>query len=147
MAGISKIPKNYEDEVMQFLGEGKTYTEVSQMLKERHNVDASYSQIVRYVTAIRKRRNKVANQIYADQIAKTAMSDMEIMSENIRILKETRDKAYQANQDTLTIKACAEIKSHISLKMSVMGVDNSADLDAAKEDLLDQIIKYKETQN
>ena len=125
--------------------EGRTQQDVKLWLEQEHNLTVSASAVFRFSKRHRQEKASMAAAIYADEILKSAVSDIEILSENTLILRRIRDIAVETKNPSTVIRACNELKAHVALKMGIAGVDaREATFEETREELIDLIMKKPE---
>lgn len=141
MANVTKIPSKLAAVIMTKTTEGKSHTEIADWLLAEHSIKVSRMSVQRFCANRKKEHTAITNQIYTEAIARTAVSDMDVLAENMAILRSTRDKAVADEKTSDIIRSCAEIKSHVALKMNVVGDNSESSMTDEKDELLDMILK------
>lgn len=76
MPAVPVIPENLYGPVREKHGAGLTSRQISEWLKQAHDVDASYRAVARFLEKDRKTRAPIAQQIVREELEETIVSDL-----------------------------------------------------------------------
>lgn len=101
MPGIGqhkKIPDALLPEVMKMAANGATYAQIQQWLLEFHQISISLGAISNRITTEKRYRRELAEAVIIDEIAKTAIDDVQIINETIHLARAAAHKSLKAEK-------------------------------------------------
>ncbi len=141
MANVTKIPGNLAAVIMLKSRSGETHGTIAEWLKTEHKITVSRMSVQRFCSKRAAEYDSKAKQIYVEAIAKTAVGDMEVLAENMAILRNARDLAVTDAKPGDIVRTCLAIKSHVELKMNLSGGNDAESIIDERDELLDMILK------
>jgi hypothetical protein len=143
MARLPSIPETEQHKVLVWTAEGKTQAQCVELLKSECGITTSVTSVYRLLQKTRQGRQEIAKALYAEEIQKTAVQDIKIMSDIIQTYykewKETKNKREQ-------LRMAAELRMWIRDKMAISGLHDDTDFTdeiAAKDEFIDELNKLK----
>lgn len=126
MAARTIAPK-FEPLILKAHMDGMSEAEITAMLERDHDLRVSPASVHRVLARTKTARKELAKQVYAEAVAKTAGSDVDILNDTIEQINIMKNEAYQ---DRKTKGKVAEFKSmatamkdFLAMRMGLSGVD------------------------
>lgn len=127
MARKSKITDDLKPKVLEKSAEGWSADRIKEWLQDKHGIDIHRNNICKFMKKVREDRKAIAANVYAEVIAGSCASDLEIIDKQIKCL----DRHFYVELDENRISSATNISRTIvemmKFKVSLNGIELDED--------------------
>jgi hypothetical protein len=134
-----KIPATLQEKVLELSAKGDSSYNISKWFAEVHNLSINARTIQRFVRREKTVIAQMNQDIYALEVAKMAVDDLDIVDDMV----DTLEDMYCKNANTkpeIAIRAGKLLKDYLAFRYELMNPIDSKVVEADKEQILNKLI-------
>lgn len=123
MSRTPTIPVNFHDVILKKAAEGLSCSKIRDYLEKEHKLEASLSSVTRILRVLKQERQAVAQQVYAEEVAKSANQDVKILGDMIVRCHMESIKAFDEGDPALGSRVADTLIKFVDRRMTLSGMD------------------------